>query len=101
MNRPDGARQVAKRGGRSPSQRRTADLRPRPARTESIDDTISKALSGRVNVVPAKAIEMAGQMYRRGQFAPAARACQPVIDARAADSDTHHMHSGALSSTAS
>src|SRR5258705_539115 len=101
MNRPDGARQVAKRGGRSPSQRRTADLRPRPARTESIDDTISKALSGRVNVVPAKAIEMAGQLYSRGQFAPAARVCQQVIDARPGNADAHNILGAALAATGS
>ena len=101
MNHPDGARQVVKRGGRSPSQRRAADLRPRPARTESIDDTISKALSGRVNVVPAKAIEMAGQLYSRGQFAPAARVCQQVIDARPGNADAHNILGAALAATGS
>ena len=38
------------------------------AAAPNLDETIAKAQKGRVNVTPAKAIEMAGQLYSRGQY---------------------------------
>ena len=86
-------------GKRPPPQQQGRGPRPqgqRPARAGSIDDAINKALSGRVNVTPAKAIEMAGQLYSRGQFGPAARVCQQVVDARPGNSDAHNILGVAL-----
>ena len=63
------------RAGRQPSTRR-----------------IAKAQKGRVNVTPAKAIEMAGQLYSRGQYA-AGRAGLPS-DHRSrgpANADAHNI----------
>ncbi len=48
----------------------------------TIDETIAKAQHGRVNVTPAKAIEMAGQLYSRRNYAQAERVCRQIISAR-------------------
>jgi tetratricopeptide (TPR) repeat protein len=63
----------------------------RPARPGSVDDAINKALTGRVNVTPAKAIEMAGQLYQRRQFPQAIRVCRQIIEARPANADAHNI----------
>ena len=85
------------RANRMPQQGRGAGPQgQRPPRPGSIDDTINKALAGRVNVTPAKAIEMAGQLYNRGQFGPAARVCQQVIDSRPGNADAHNILGVAL-----
>ena len=70
-------------GGRAQGQR--------AARAGTIDDAINKAMTGRVNVTPAKAIEMAGQLYNRGQYGPAVRVCRQVIEARPGNSDAHNI----------
>jgi tetratricopeptide (TPR) repeat protein len=62
-----------------------------PRGGRSIDEAIAKAQQGRVNVTPAKAIEMAGQLYSRGQFAQAERVCRQIIDARPANGDAHNI----------
>jgi Flp pilus assembly protein TadD len=82
------------RAGANRPQQQGRGPRPqgqRAARPGSVDDAISKALSGRVNVTPAKAIEMAGQLYSRGQYGPAARVCQQIIEARPGNSDAHNV----------
>jgi Flp pilus assembly protein TadD len=70
-------------GGRAQGQR--------AVRAGTIDDAINKAMTGRVNVTPAKAIEMAGQLYNRGQYGPAVRVCRQVIEARPGNSDAHNI----------
>jgi Flp pilus assembly protein TadD len=60
-------------------------------RPNSLDDTIRKAQQGRVNITPAKAIEMAGQLYSRRQFAQAERVCRQIIAARPGNSDAHNI----------
>lgn len=57
----------------------------------TVDDAIAKAQQGRVNVTPAKGIEMAGQLYSRGQFAQAERVCRQIIAARPANGDAHNI----------
>lgn len=57
----------------------------------NVDDAINKALKGRVNVTPVKAVEMAGQLYARGQFPEAARVCQQIIDSRPGLADPHNI----------
>jgi tetratricopeptide (TPR) repeat protein len=59
--------------------------------SQSIDETIAKAQQGRVNVTPAKAIEMAGQLYSRRQYAQAERVCRQIIEARPANADAHNI----------
>lgn len=61
------------------------------AQRGSIDDAIAKAQQGRVNVTPEKGIEMAGQLYSRGQFAQAERVCRQIIAARPANGDAHNI----------
>ena len=51
-------------------------------RPSTIDETIAKAQHGRVNVTPAKAIEMAGQLYSRRNYAQAERVCRQIIASR-------------------
>src|SRR3954454_11302730 len=57
----------------------------------NLDETIAKAQQGRVNVTPAKAIEMAGLLYNRGQYAQAERVCRQIIGARPANADAHNI----------
>ena len=63
----------------------------RPRRPSTIDETIAKAQHGRVNVTPAKAIEMAGQLYSRRQYAQAERVCRQVLSARPGNADAHNI----------
>ena len=63
----------------------------RPRRPSTVDEAIAKAQHGRVNVTPAKAIEMAGQLYSRGQYAQAERVCRQIIGARPANADAHNI----------
>src|SRR4051794_26665805 len=63
----------------------------RPRGPSNLEETIAKAQQGRVNVTPAKAIEMAGQLYSRGQFAQAQRVCQQIVAARPGNADAHNI----------
>ncbi len=56
----------------------------------------SKAQKGRVNLPPAKAVEMAGQLYSRNQYAQAERVCRQIIAARPANADAHNILGVAL-----
>jgi tetratricopeptide (TPR) repeat protein len=60
-------------------------------RPNTIDETIAKAQHGRVNVTPAKAIEMAGQLYSRRQYAQAERVCRQIIASRPGNADAHNI----------
>jgi tetratricopeptide (TPR) repeat protein len=60
-------------------------------RPSTIDETIAKAQHGRVNVTPAKAIEMAGQLYSRRNYAQAERVCRQIISARPGNADAHNI----------
>ncbi len=81
--KPHGQGQPQGRGQRPQGQR--------AARPGTIDDAINKALTGRVNVTPAKAVEMAGQLYQRGQYAHAERVCRQIINSRPANADAHNI----------
>ena len=59
--------------------------------SSNVDEAIAKAQHGRVNVSPAKAIEMAGQLYSRGEYRQAVRVCRQIIQARPANSDAHNI----------
>ena len=63
----------------------------RPRRPSTVDEAIATAQQGRVNVSPAKAIEMAGLLYNRGQHAQAVRVCRQIIAARPANGDAHNI----------
>lgn len=60
-------------------------------RPSTVDEAIAKAQHGRVNVSPAKAIEMAGQLYNRRQYAQAVRVCQQIVGARPGNGDAHNI----------
>jgi tetratricopeptide (TPR) repeat protein len=60
-------------------------------RPSTIDETIAKAQHGRVNVTPAKAIEMAGQLYSRRNYAQAERVCRQIIASRPGNADAHNI----------
>ena len=62
----------------------------------TIDEGIAKAQHGRVKVTPARAIEMAGQLYSKGEFAAAERVCRQLIAARPDSSDAHNILGVAL-----
>ncbi len=86
-----GAQRGAANNSRRPAPGRNAKPQARAAHKGSIDDAISKALHGRVNVSPVKAVEMAGQLYSRGKLPEAARVCQQIIDSRPGLSDPHNI----------
>jgi tetratricopeptide (TPR) repeat protein len=64
---------------------------PQPAGEANVEDAIAKAQTGRVNVTPAKAVEMAGQLYSRGQYAQAERVCRQILNARPGNADAHNI----------
>jgi len=64
---------------------------PAARRPSTVDEAIAKAQHGRVNVSPAKAIEMAGQLYSRRQYAQAERVCRQIIAARPGNADAHNI----------
>ena len=77
----------APRAQRNPATRQGQ----RPANPASVDEAIAKAQTGRVNVPPAKAIEMAGKLYSRNQYTQAERVCRQIIAARPANADAHNI----------
>jgi tetratricopeptide (TPR) repeat protein len=80
--------------GNRPQQAQGAGANPQQQqgrRPSTIDETIAKAQHGRVNVTPAKAIEMAGQLYARGQYAQAERVCRQIIASRPGNADAHNI----------
>ena len=92
-NAPKGAgNQRAGRGAVRPPQ---AGAGPRGQRRQAgmgnVDEAIAKAQQGRVNVTPAKAVEMAGKLYSQRQFAQAARTCNQIIAARPANADAQNI----------
>jgi Flp pilus assembly protein TadD len=81
-------------GANAPRQNPAAAANPQAHRQRgpsTIDETIAKAQHGRVNITPAKAIEMAGQLYSRRQFGQAERVCRQIIAARPGNSDAHNI----------
>jgi len=81
-------------GSNRPRQAQAAPANPQAQRARgpsTIEETIAKAQHGRVNVTPAKAIEMAGKLYSRRQFAQAERVCRQIITARPANADAHNI----------
>jgi len=93
--RKGAAKGNGQRAAANPPQRQggpaAAQQGQRPRGSNSIEDTIAKAQHGRGNVSPAKAIEMAGQLYSRRQFAQAERVCRQIIDARPGNADAHNI----------
>ena len=58
---------------------------------DSVDQAIAKAQSGRVNVSPAKAIEMAGTLFQQGKFGQAEKVCRQIIEARPSNADAQNI----------
>src|SRR3954470_10040369 len=87
-----GAKKPGATAANRDSQRRDAG-RPQPegAATPNLDEAIAKAQKGSVNVTPGKAVEMAGQLYSRGQYAQAERVCRQIITARPGNADAHNI----------
>src|SRR5690348_4580909 len=79
-------------GANRPQQAQAASQQGQPIRRPStVEEAIAKAQHGRVNVTPAKAIEMAGQLYARRQYAQAERVCRQIINARPGNADAHNI----------
>jgi len=64
---------------------------PAPSAGSDLDDAIAHAQRGRVNLTPARAVEMAGQLYTRGLYSQAVRVCQQIIHARPANGDAQNI----------
>lgn len=52
-----------------------------PQRADQVEKTSKKVLQRPVEVTPGKAIEVAGALHSRAQFAETAEVCRQVIDA--------------------
>ena len=57
----------------------------------SLDQSIAVAQQGRVNVTPAKAIEMAGRLFTAGKFRQAEKVCRQIIESRPGQADAHNI----------
>src|SRR5437764_9440886 len=79
--------------GRRPAIRNAPTLPP----DGTVDEAINRAQQGRVNVSPAKAVEMAGQLYGRRQFAQAERVCRQILERLPGNADAHNVLGVALS----
>jgi tetratricopeptide (TPR) repeat protein len=83
---PAGANRATQMQGAAATPQAQPQRRP-----STVDETIAKAQHGRVNVSPAKAIEMAGQLYSRRNYAQAERVCRQIIAARPGNADAHNI----------
>jgi tetratricopeptide (TPR) repeat protein len=84
----------APKGASKPARPQAAAPAGQPAaagRPATVDEAIASAQRGRVNLTPAKAVEMAGLLYNRGQLDQAERACRQIIAARPANADAHNI----------
>ena len=68
-----------------------APSRPAPPPVAGLDQTIARALNGQVNVTPAKAIAVAGELYSQGRLLAAEKVCRQIIGARPAMADGHNI----------
>src|SRR4051812_11040513 len=57
----------------------------------NVDEAIQQARQGRVNVTPAKAVEMAGRLFNEGKPGQAAKVCEQVIAAQPDNADAHNI----------
>src|SRR5436305_5002131 len=74
------------------TQRETPGNDRRPiANPNSVGQAIQQAQNGRVNVTPARAIEMAGTLFSQGKFGQAEKVCRQVIEARPGSADAHNI----------
>jgi tetratricopeptide (TPR) repeat protein len=72
------------------SKRNSASNSVTPS-VESVDQMIAVAQQGRVNVSPAKAIEMAGTLFRQAKFNQAEKVCRQILAARPANADAQNI----------
>src|SRR4051794_33066350 len=90
------AKRATKGGARRPAANRPSPQQaaapvPQAVQPATADEAIAKAQRGRVNVPPAKAVEMAGLLYGRGQYAQAERVCRQILAARPGNADAHNI----------
>lgn len=61
------------------------------AKEASLDQAIATAQRGRVNVTPAKAVDMAGRLFAAGKFRQAEKVCRQIIESRPGQADAHNI----------
>jgi Flp pilus assembly protein TadD len=85
----------AKKPGATRPAPNRATQRQAPGRARqgagNLDETIEKALTGRVSVSPGKAVEMAGKLFNQRRYPQAARVCEQIIAARPSVADAHNI----------
>src|SRR5438874_7074541 len=69
---------------------------PLAEQQNELDAAIGLAQRGRVNLTPAKAIDMAGRLYAQGRFAQAERVSRQIVAARPALADAHNILGASL-----
>lgn len=95
-NAKNGRAGTPKQTAGNPGGANPATAPPRGGGSQGIDQAIAKAQQGRVNVTPAKAIEMAGKLYSDGKYRQAERVCRQIIDSRPGQADAHNILGVAL-----
>ena len=74
------------------AQRKASSASPKAAaKVETVDEAIATAQHGRVNVTPAKAIEMAGTLFRQKKYAQAEKVCRQLLQARPDNADAQNI----------
>ena len=84
------ARATAK-GQQAPATRQPQGAATAPDKDPSVQNAIEKAQQGRVNVTPAKAVQMAIELYGGAKFAQAERVCRQIIATRPDNADAHNI----------
>ncbi|WP_265561655.1 tetratricopeptide repeat-containing sulfotransferase family protein [Sphingomicrobium arenosum] len=68
-----------------------AQAKAAKAPVENVEQAISGAQTGKVNVTPIKAVEMAGKLYGQGKYDQAERVCRQIVEARPGMADAHNI----------
>jgi hypothetical protein len=68
--------------GRRSAQQAPAQAKQGQANPNNLDQTITRAQQGRVNVSPEKAVQMAAKLYSEGKYGQAEQVSRQIIEAR-------------------
>ena len=82
---------AAAKGQQSPATRQAQAASPAAADKQSVQAALAQAQQGRVNVTPAKAVQMAIELYGAAKFAQAERVCRQIISSRPDNADAHNI----------
>ena len=82
---------AAAKGQQVPANRQPQGAPTAQRQGPSVQSAIEQAQKGRVNVTPAKAVQMAIELYGKAKFAQAERVCRQIIESRPDNADAHNI----------